>query len=669
MVSTCPMLRTISTRRETDGSLRNWRLSLAFSRLAGPILATLVALIPILAAPAAVGSKPEGKPRLNVVKLNKPPAGETLVGERVKIEGDVRNQGRRAGRSTVKLIVPSAKGSAKGRKLDKTAVKRFGPRSTRTLSFSFEVDERLAPQGNSPRAEHELALCVRRHGEGTKFRCRSTKRPLTVGLKPLPARFEPGGRSVDDPLFPQIGNTGYDVGSYKIDLDYSPIDNTFREGTKTTINATATQDLGEFSLDFQRLDVSKVMVDGERAAFELVDAKPELEGATQPVKLIVLPDAGIPSGNDFEVVVHYTGEPVEIIDPDGSSEGWVPACVGAPSPATCDGGVVVNEPVGAAGWFPNNNHPSDKATYDTAITVPSSHTALGIGELVSNDTLPNGRVRWKWTEDDPAATYLTTATVGRFNFTVGSMGETLGPRTIPTYTAIDITATPVLEMELEESYARTESMINFLGNIYGGYPFDSIGAIADNVPTLGYALEVQTKPVYASVIRNDSTVLHELAHQWWGNDVSPSVWTDLWFNEGWAEWSTWYWEFLEDGGTTSPEERFDDEYSSASDDDWATPSATLNGDPALMFSPSFPTYTRGAMTIQGYREIVGDAVFFTFTKDMQQEFGGANISTRQFIDFAKQASGFSGAQLDRLEAYFQQWLYGDVKPTITPDNF
>src|SRR5262245_22056877 len=172
----------------------------------------------------------------------------------------------------------------------------------------------------------------------------------------------PGSRSLGDPLFPALGNGGYDVQHYGLNINYDPVTNVMT--STATIDAKATQDLSEFSLDFRGLTVTSVTVGGQAAANVARDAD----------KLIITPPAAIPNGSSFTTVVAYNGIPDSIQDPDQSFEGWI---------RTSDGSFVVNEPMGSMSYYPNNNHPLDKATYDFSITVPSTHTALGNGELAS----------------------------------------------------------------------------------------------------------------------------------------------------------------------------------------------------------------------------------------------------------------------------------------------
>jgi aminopeptidase N len=487
----------------------------------------------------------------------------------------------------------------------------------------------------------------------------------------------PTSQSLGDSLFPQIGNRGYDVMHYRIALDYDPAENVFNNGTSTTISARAKQDLSEFSLDFQDLDVSAVTVNGRAARFAQRNATPKLSNnpeVTQPMKLIVTPNkAAIPrAGQNFEVEVSYSGQPVEITDPDTSIEGWIRACYPLAGPKTCDGAFVVNEPIGAQSWFPSNNYPTDKAEFDTLITVPHGKTALGVGELVSNTDNGDGTATWHWSENDPTATYLTTATVGDFSNNFFRMTESSSGKQLDVYNSIDSTATPTEVDPINETLDGVPEMLSFLTDRLGTYPFDSVGAVADRAAGVGYALEVQTKPHYAGSFTtgtpriNSTTHLHELAHQWIGNSVSPATWHEIWFNEGWATWFEWAWEFAEGTGD-SPPEVFDAIYNDQHFD-WETAPAVLDNDPANLFHFD-PVYQRPAMMLEGYRQIVGNEQFFDFARALVGEFGYGNISLNQFVDRAKEFSGLEGAQLQLLDDYFQQWLFLEEQPTILPEDF
>jgi aminopeptidase N len=487
-----------------------------------------------------------------------------------------------------------------------------------------------------------------------------------------------GARSLGDPLLPQLGNGGYDVTSYTIDLDYEPAANRLNSA-RTTILAVATQHLREFSLDFQAdLTVASVTVGGKPAAFASVEATPDLSpnpAVTQPMKLVVQPhpSAWPRPGRQFKVVVEYSGVPRHIVDPDLSIEGWIQACFPLNAPRTCDGSFVVGQPMGSQSWFPSNNYPTDKASFETYITVPAGKTALGVGELENRIDNHDGTITWHWRESHPTATYLVTATVGDFLFTPGTMVEQATGRRLPVYNAIDATASPAQLAAINASLSQAPGQLNFLGSLFGRYPFDSTGAIVDRASGVGYALEVQTKPAYSGGFTsgnpsvNIGTQLHEIAHQWMGNSVTLAAWNDLWFNEGWATWSEWYWQFAERGGD-DPAVIFDDLYATTPAEDWELAPAVLGGDPANLFN-GFATYDRGAMTLQGYREIVGEAKFLELARTLQKRFAYSNISGEEFVDLATRISGFRGARRALLDAYFQEWLYGETRPTIVPESF
>lgn len=210
-----------------------------------------------------------------------------------------------------------------------------------------------------------------------------------VGAEPPPA-FAPGASGVGDPYYPLDGNGGYDVQSYELDLRYDPATEVLT-GT-ATIAATATQGLSSFDLDLVGLTVRSVTVDGKAATF-----------SRQGQELVIKPPRGINQKSRFTVVVRYDGVPQSVDEGLGQS-GFV---------ATDDGFIVAGEPHGAAYWFPANDHPTDKASFDFEITVPAGLEAVANGKLDGQKTR-NGWTTWEWEAKEPMATYLATANVGQF---------------------------------------------------------------------------------------------------------------------------------------------------------------------------------------------------------------------------------------------------------------
>jgi aminopeptidase N len=148
-------------------------------------------------------------------------------------------------------------------------------------------------------------------------------------------------------------------------------------------------------------------------------------------------------------------------------------------------------------------------------------------------------------------------------------------------------------------------------------------------------------------------VVHELAHQWVGNHVSPGRWQDIWLNEGIATYSTWLWD--EHDGNATAAQVFNDLYSEpAGNALWNPPP----GDPGAdnLFDTS--VYIRGAMTVHVLRETVGDPDFFAIMREWVDKYGGGTATTPDLIRLAERISG------DDLDALFQEWLYEEGKPEL-----
>jgi aminopeptidase N len=444
------------------------------------------------------------------------------------------------------------------------------------------------------------------------------------------ARYVKGADGVGDPFFPLAGNGGYDVRSYFLDLDYERAGNTLDGRVK--IRARAEQNLRSFNLDFRNYEVARLRVNGREARF-----------SRDGQELTLRPRPNLLRGSAFTVKVVYSGRPEAVIDPDGTSEGFVP---------TDDGAFVVNEPQGSPGWYPANDTPLDKARYRFKVTVPRGIVALANGELQSRRNR-GGQTTWRWRERSPMAPYLATATSGPIEtrFRVLRSG-------LPEYNAVDPDAraggvpNPVLAWERLREQPR---MVRFFDRLYGRYPFRSIGAIVDHAPEVGYALESQTKPNYSSV-PSEATLVHEVAHQWFGNSVTLSQWPDIWLNEGFATWSEWIW--LERNGGPSAQEQFDELYATPEDspagqDLWFPAPAAIPG-PEELFST--PVYERGAMTLQALREKVGDRRFFRILRRWYSENRDGNVTTRDFIALSERVTD------QRLERFFRVWLFREGKP-------
>ncbi|MFJ9820876.1 M1 family metallopeptidase [Streptomyces sp. NPDC101151] len=428
-----------------------------------------------------------------------------------------------------------------------------------------------------------------------------------------------GTSGAGDPYFPLSGNGGYHVKHYDLTLRYDT-GSRHLDG-KAVLTARATQKLTRFDLDLKGLKVTGVKVDGSAAGFR-----------RSGQELVVTPRHTLHKDQEFRVTVTYSGTPKQVTDPDGSADGWI---------RTDDGAFVAGEPQGAMTWFPANNHPKDKSSYDFTITVPKGRIAVANGVLRGQHTA-NGRTTFRWHQAEPMAAYLATATVGKFKVEQYTTRDG-----IQVYNAVDArearAAAPVLK--------KLPSVLDWESKLFGPYPFRAAGSIVDHAPNVGYALETQSRAVYDSA-PDVSTLVHENAHQWFGDSVSLTSWKDIWLNEGFATYAEWL--YSEQHGGDSAQKSFDALYDRpASDHLWAFPP----GDPGSgenIFDT--PVYARGAMTLHELRKAVGDRDFFRILRAWATEHRAGHGTTAQFVKLAECVSGKD------LGGLFHTWLYAQGKP-------
>jgi aminopeptidase N len=441
-----------------------------------------------------------------------------------------------------------------------------------------------------------------------------------------PTQASTTSRRAPDSLFPEVGSSRYDVKHYAIKLSFQTSGSI---EAKTTFTAKAKKPLKSFSLDLEGLIVDKVRVNGRTADFSRRDNK-----------LIIKPSKTV--AGRFSASIRYHGKPVTHIDPDGAQDGWIP---------TSDGATVLSEPVGAMTWFPNNNTPRDKATFDVKINVPAKLEVAGSGDLKSVRKHA-GRETWRWVQQYQQATYLAMISIGNYDVYHSSMRTTTG-RKLPIWSFIE----PKLGTQAA-ARALIPKIIRYEERRFGTYPFNSAGIVVKDLD-VDYALETQNRPVFDNdpgELVDDLTNVHEWAHQWYGDSVSLSDWGDIWLNEGFATYTEWLWTASHGGPSTA--EQFQTEYDShpPSSSLWSPAPAALE-DPADLFGPQ--GYLRGSMTLEALRQKVGTHDFFVILRRWAKQHEYGNVTTAQFIRLSEKVSG------QDLDAFFDAWLYVAKKPALS----
>lgn len=431
----------------------------------------------------------------------------------------------------------------------------------------------------------------------------------------------PGAAGLRDPYFPKAGNGGYDVTHYDLTFDVDPAAQRIR--STAVITARATQDLSAFNLDLAGLTVESAQVEGRPAAVNRAGRELTLRPAAEV-------ESHLRKGRTFRTVVHYSGSPLTLTDPDGSKEGWL---------RTADGSVALGEPVGSMAWFPGNDHPSDKATYDLTATVPRGLTAVSNGELTSRK-VSGATTTYHWHTAQPMASYLATLVVGRFDTKASTT-----PDGIKVFTAVD----PKVAAASARTLARIPEVVRWEAERFGPYPFSSTGAIVDRPHDSGYALETQNRPYFPGP-PTVGQLVHEMAHQWFGDSVTPASWRDMWLNEGFATYAEWLWKADKEG--VPVRRSFDAAF--ASDANWAFPPADP---PTAADISQDPVYERGAMVIHKIRQAVDDdRRFLALVAGWTKAHRYGTASTADFTAYVERTTGKD------LTDLWKTWLYGHGRP-------
>ncbi|MDP2772012.1 MAG: M1 family metallopeptidase [Nocardioides sp.] len=445
----------------------------------------------------------------------------------------------------------------------------------------------------------------------------------SVADEPAPV----GAPGIGDGYFPLDGNGGIDVLRYEVHDRYEFVHRRLSGRTRLTI--TATEPLTAFNLDLL-LPVRSVTVDGEESPW----SRPNRH------ELQITPTSPVADGQTFDVVVEYVGRPGRI-GWRGESN-WV---------ASRHEVVAVNQPHMAAWWFPSNDHPRDKAVMDISITAPRRKSVVSNGELVSR-RVHGGLATTRWRSKEPMAPYLAFFAAGPFEVVRGRH------RGLPWVSAVSRSVPRGAFQRSMRLMKRSARLTRWLETKLGPYPFGSVGGVTTSLNP-GFALENQGRPVYPVMAAGARTVVvHELAHQWFGNSVSVEEWSDIWLNEGAATFMEV--RHAEARGGPSGQQWLQSLYDECYHDAQFWRVRLDDPGPRRLFDTA--VYERGAMTFQALRHKVGEQAFWRLMRRWVADHRGGNASTADFEALAEEVTGVP------LDAFFDVWLRRTTRPGRTAAN-
>jgi aminopeptidase N len=426
---------------------------------------------------------------------------------------------------------------------------------------------------------------------------------------------------VEDRVYPDIGDPGVDALRYQLDVDWDP-DTRRLDGTET-LRLRATSDADHLQLDLSAdLTVDTVTVDGAAAQFE-----------HRGKDLVIAED--VTADRRYTLVITYGGTPQPAPAPSKRSDldtvGWT---------TTPDGDVwTMQEPYGAYSWYAVNDQPSDKALYSFTITAPAPLVGVANGELVSRRTTA-GETTTRWKLDEPAASYLVTIAIGDLVETKDRSGS-----------GVPITYwTPRDKPGLVAKLRAAPAGLAWLEDRLGPFPFGSLGFLIVDSDS---GMETQTMITLGDTTYATSpeVLVHEMAHQWYGDQVTPTDWRDVWMNEGMAMYLQGVWT-AEAGGTTIESVM----------DQWARvePRLRANYGPPADYDPdSFGAgnvYYGPALMWDELRQRLGDDEFWALVRDWPASHDNDNADYDDITTWWSEQTG------QDLSGFFDDWLLGEKTP-------
>ncbi len=292
---------------------------------------------------------------------------------------------------------------------------------------------------------------------------------------------------------------------------------------------------------------------------------------------------------------------------------------------------------------------------DVLVRVPRGMQAVSTGRLVSADSgTEDAWDTWHWVSRQPMATFLTFVAIGGFTLEQGVVDG------LPYVYAVTDQLPDADQRTAFTALRTSAAKVSVLAGLFGPYPFTELGGIvpAAKVPFDG--LETQTQPVHRGEAildrgSSDSLLAHELAHMWFGDNVTVRQWNDIFDSEAYASWAAWAWR--ERTGGTSAQTSLTRLYDRARDADDFWRVTMIDPGRRNMFTT---VYYRGPMALQALRVVMGDDAFTRLNTEWAQDPG-----SRSLEDWMAKAQSLTPTD---LQPFFQAWIFGTTAPPRTAAN-
>jgi len=420
---------------------------------------------------------------------------------------------------------------------------------------------------------------------------------------------------------------------------------TFSEGlteitsARTLVSVLLLKDkLSEIDLDFGELPIDSVSIEGQPAQFERAKGLLRIKLAKS-----------MPRGARLVVVVSYHGKPKDglILTNDKAGK---PSAIGD------------NWPNRVHHWIPSLDHPSAKATVSFSVTAPAGNTVVANGHLARVETTANSTRTWTYNEAVPIPPYCMIVAVGDF-------AELQPPQRAITPLAYYV---PQSDQEFAmQGFAPAIPSLKFFSETVAPYPYEKLALIVgatrfggmenSSAIVFGSTLfdPVPAAPmsrvfnIRAGIVR---LVAHEIAHQWFGDSVTESTWSDLWLSEGFATYFAGLFIQREEG-----EQAFQQYMKNAAEKYLAYERKTLTPihdseteELLALLNPN--NYEKGSWVLHMLRSELGDKTFFRGVRDYYIKHRNATATTEDLRSAFERASGRN------LKEFFKRWIYGAGHP-------